>query len=1548
MVPSLFAVLLSLVSAVAPGEEPAVALVGGTVLTAPGATPIENGTVLVRDGRVLAIGADMDLPADARAIDCRGLTITAALVDAAAGLDIDFPDHALMQGRPIDDGRDTLSAMVDGNRRGLAPDRDVATALAPDGTDLEDHRAQGFGSLLVSPGRQLLAGSGAWLVPNGLPAREALLGRGPQFGSLTWRGSPGDYSGTAYPATLMGVMAHLRQMLLDGRHHHQLVTRFAEGRSRQRPPMDAGLAALAPLLTGEQPLVLRADTEEDIRLALDLAENHGLSLILAGGREAWELADELALRGVPVILDMDFPDEPDAPEEQDDAAEDDAAEDQAEEDAGRRGGRRAGRRGGRRGQGGGPAGRAGRGAAAADDDELPDRLANGQWPAPRPYGPGDHPRVVARRHADWVERISGAAVLIEAGVPVAFGSFDEDPASLRQGVATAIEKGGLDRELALAALTTGPARVLGGAAPRGELVVGGPATVAAWKGAPLEDGSELAVLVLESVVEDLRPAAERWEAFEPEQDGDDEASEEDQDDASDETEDDDADEPGDEGRDLVDAAPAEEEPAAQGDGQSAEQDDDGDESGDEHDGPLAATPFQVALAAAERAADPDVWPPVELDEDRQPALRTDGDLLIRDATLHTLAEGGALDGDGVPLPGGVLPGFDLLVVDGRIAQIGRDLQPGADTTVIGGEGWHVMPGVLDAHSHIAIRGGVNEWTRNITPEVTIEDEVDPDDVNIYRALAGGTTSARLLHGSANAIGGRHEVIKLRWGEDAPGMVFEGAPAGVKFALGENPRQANWGSGGRFPKTRMGVAASIRRAFEAGQDYAAAMARHEAARDAGQDPDPVRRDLRLEALAGILAGDIAIHSHCYRAHEILMLIEVAEAFGVQVATFQHVLEGYKVAREIGAHGGLGCSTFIDWWGFKFEAYDAIPFNPALVHEAGVMMSINSDSADHIRRLNFEAAKAVKYGGVPEQAAMQMVTLTPAVQLGLGERIGTLEQGKDADFAIYDGHPFDTASKVLFTVVDGEVRFQRREGRYQAWEDELARRIAAGRAALADLPELPGPTGLAARDRQVDPAHLEALAEEPQGTRAASTPDRPVPGKVVLVGGVVHTMERDEQGEPIVHDPGVVILEGGRIVSVAPGDWDVPEAARQGVEVRDISGSHVWPGLVDGGSTVGLGEISMVQQSMDVNETGGDQPDVRVSMGWHPDSETIPVARANGITTTLVEPGGGGLRGQSAVLALEGWTVSEALVLEGAGLHVAAPRTRRGDGRRRPGEAHADEEQAQVHHLCLTAGIHDHAGPQAEPLAGRPDPDELREDIDASWAGLTDWLDQARRYVRRRGEAAAAGRPGPEHDARLEAVAPYALGQRPIVFHCDRADQIADALDFIDREGLSGIIAGGREAWKVADRLALSGVPVLLGPVIAMPMGRDECYDSQYTNPGILHRAGVPFGFRSGSNHGARDLPYHAGMAVAFGLDRDAAHEALTVGAARALGLEDELGSIRTGLRADLLITDGDPLQITTSVQDVIIGGRSVGTDSKHTRLYERYRARLRDPGRAHLR
>jgi imidazolonepropionase-like amidohydrolase len=393
-----------------------------------------------------------------------------------------------------------------------------------------------------------------------------------------------------------------------------------------------------------------------------------------------------------------------------------------------------------------------------------------------------------------------------------------------------------------------------------------------------------------------------------------------------------------------------------------------------------------------------------------PAMLHAQDVAIRNATIITIARGDIANGT-------------IIVRGGKITAVGPNVPIPAGVRVIDGTGKFVMPGIIDAHSHAALEGGINEGAESVTPEVQVQ--LNPDDAVITRALAGGVTAALLLHGSANTIGGQGLVIKMRWGQPAESMYFKGAYRIVKFALGENVTRASSDAPvdeRRFPMTRMGVDHTLRHWFTLAKDYDQAWTDYRASARGNSNAIPPRRDLRLEALTDILHGDLKVHAHSYRGDEILMLIRVADDFGFKINTFQHVLEGYKVADEIARHGAMA-STFAESWAYKVEAWDAIPFNMALMAQRGVVVSVNSDSDERIRRLYQEAGIGVRYGNMSVNEALKMVTLNPAKQLGVDRMVGTLEVGKDGDIAVFSAHPFAPQAMVEYTIVDGKVLFDR---------------------------------------------------------------------------------------------------------------------------------------------------------------------------------------------------------------------------------------------------------------------------------------------------------------------------------------------------------------------------------------------------------------------------------------------------------------------------------------------------------------------------------------------
>lgn len=385
------------------------------------------------------------------------------------------------------------------------------------------------------------------------------------------------------------------------------------------------------------------------------------------------------------------------------------------------------------------------------------------------------------------------------------------------------------------------------------------------------------------------------------------------------------------------------------------------------------------------------------------------DVLIRNATVMTAGKG-------------TLLATDILIQNGKITKIGKAIAAPAGVRVIDATGKYVTPGIIDCHSH-SMLDAINEGTYSVTSMTRTRDMLNPGDITIYRALAGGVTAANLLHGSANSIGGQNTTVKFKWGHQVEDYPIADAPPGIKFAMGENVKRSTSFAGPgaappRYPRTRMGVIEVMRDAFMRAKDYKQAWEDFRAKKTKVQP----RRDLELEPLVEVLEGKRLVHAHGYRSDEHLNLMLLADEMGFKVATLQHGLEAYKIAPEI-AKRGTGVSIFTDSWGYKLEAYDAIPYNAYILWKNGVNVSINSDDDGRMRRLNLDAAKVMKYGGVPEEDALKMITINPAKQLGIDKRTGSIEVGKDGDVVIWTGHPFSAFSRVETTMIEGEVLFDR---------------------------------------------------------------------------------------------------------------------------------------------------------------------------------------------------------------------------------------------------------------------------------------------------------------------------------------------------------------------------------------------------------------------------------------------------------------------------------------------------------------------------------------------
>jgi len=856
---------------------------------------------------------------------------------------------------------------------------------------------------------------------------------------------------------------------------------------------------------------------------------------------------------------------------------------------------------------------------------------------------------------------------------------------------------------------------------------------------------------------------------------------------------------------------------------------------------------------------------------------------------------------------GTIPNGTVLLRDGKIAAVGTNVTIPSGADVVDVTGRFVSPGIIDAHSHIAA-DAINEGGTTVSSMTGIEDVHDPTDVSIYRDVAGGLTTANVLHGSANPIGGKNAVIKLRWGKKrAEELLFEGAMPGIKFALGENPKDIVLGqrtTPQRYPLTRAGVEFVIRDAFTRAKAYRKSWQDYEKAKAAGaasNDALPPARDLQLEPLVEILEGKRLVHAHCYRADEILMLLRLAEEMGFKIATLQHVLEGYKVAKEIAAHGA-GASTFSDWWGYKIEAADAIPHNAAIMVRKGVLVSINSDSAEHARRLNTEAAKSMKWGGLNEDEALALVTINPAKQLRVDNRVGSIETGKDADVVVWTHHPLSSYAIVDRTYIDGTLYYDR------SAEDRRLTELKKEKSdlAAAERSDRRAPTGT---DQPQTP-RAQSTGNGSERSASATTPTNP---GVAATAGQTGPAQKSAGGpvwaitnariHPItgpVIDRGTIVISGTKIQAVGAN-----VAVPAGAKVIDAAGSHVYPGFINARTTLGIGEPG-VRGYDDISEMLDMNPYLRTRVAYHAESEAIPVARANGITTVAVAQSGGTFGGEVAVMNLDGWTWEEATLRPNAGITfnfpVAGGGGGRGGGRGGRGEGPAQERSY----------------------------DDLRRERDRRLDEIIRLFDRARAYAK-----AGANK---TTDWTLEALVPVVERKIPLITNASREQDIKDAVAFGERAKVNIVISGGAEAAYVAPLLKEKNIPVILGGILTMPSREDAFHADSYRLAGRLAQAGVKFAFSSGDNTNVRLVPNQAAMSVAWGLNRDEALKALTINAAEILGVADRVGSIEAGKDANLFIAKGDPLEIRTQLTHVIIRGTDVGVDSRHEALYRKYIAR----------
>ena len=914
------------------------ALTNATIYAAPGKT-IEDGTVVMRDGIITAVGAKVKIPKQATIIDMDGKHIYAGFIESWLDVKTVKKDTS-------------LQANWNSNMRAYLKGADL---FHPKEKSLKELHGLGFTTAHVTPKGGIFQGSSGLVQLGQIP--KVLSNNVAQVVEY----AAGGWGAKEYPTSLLGAIAFIRQGFLDADWYSKsqgILAKYPDG--NEPIQADRSLEELSIAKRNKQPFVFRTGNELYIDRSSNIADEFELDLWIMGNGYEYRRIEEMPASFM--IIPLNFPAKPEVADPQN--------------------------------------------ALQYSTEQL--------------------------KH--WDMAPDNAAKLADAGFQFALTSAElKDRKDFRKNLSRAVNRG-LNESAALAALTTNPAKEFGQAKRLGKVAPGFIANLVVTDGNYFDkkskvqsvwiDGNEYEVAPdpLVDAVGDwtLREGSNSWTLSVKADGGSLNVDEKklklanyklDQDRIS----------------FSVNADTILQKdvtrfkgtitggkatgyvfyPDGSSSGWTAVLDSVKTEKGKKSKKESASN---LSLVFPEGA--------YGLDED-VPSPKT---ILINDATIWTSGEKG------------VLKEYDILIQDGKIKKIAINISlPRGNALIIDGTGKHVTPGLIDAHSHMAGES-INEGFQNVTAEVRMRDVIEPNDVAMYRALAGGLTTINLLHGSANPIGGQNVVMKLRWGSFSDDLIFKPAPQGIKFALGENVKRVR--SYGRYPETRMGVEQVIRDAFMAARDYKKSWDIYNKDAKLKRSAIPPRRDLELDAMVEIMEGKRLVHSHSYRQDEILMLTRIAEDYGFTMATFQHVLEGYKVAERLAEHGA-GASTFSDWWAYKYEVVDAIPYNGTLMTNAGVTVSFNSDSDELARRMNLEAAKAVKYGGLDEAEALKMVTINPAKQLKIDRYVGSLEVGKDADFTIWSGHPLSSYTICEQTWIEGKQYFSLEQDQYFRQRDAKLR-------------------------------------------------------------------------------------------------------------------------------------------------------------------------------------------------------------------------------------------------------------------------------------------------------------------------------------------------------------------------------------------------------------------------------------------------------------------------------------------------------------------------------
>ncbi|MCA0957781.1 amidohydrolase family protein [Muricauda ruestringensis] len=880
---------------------------------------INNGTLLIQNGKVVQVGKSVTIPKNAVIEDLSGKSIYPSFIDVFSGFGVKLPEKANGGGR---------SAQYGPSREGfywndhIMPENDAINNFKYDAKQAKELRDAGFGTINTHIEDGIARGTGLLVALNdeASEAQRILSDRSAQYFSF----KKSQASRQSYPGSLMGAMALMRQLYYD-------MDWYSKGnvdtKDRSLEALIANKGMTQIYAAGDQGNVLRADKIGDL---------FGIQYTILGGGDEYEYIDEIKATNAKLILPLNFPD-------------------------------------------------------AFDVSD-----------------PFEAKYIALKDMRHWNLAPTNPKVLNDMGVEFSITTHGlKSPKELKEKLMKAIAYG-LPKTKALEALTTVPAQILGKSNEIGSLQAGSQANFLITSGDIFDKGTTLYenwVQGSKNVIENMdiidiradynlavsgttytvsitgsasKPSLEIKKGEET------------------------LDSKIDYSSDWVNISFSEDnmgsyrmvahiEPNTQTIKGSVVH-----PNGNETMATLTKTsPFEEKSKGNEAAEKPQLIamtsPNVGYGYKEKPKQEN---ILFQNATVWTGEE--------------ILENTDVLVKNGKIDKVGKGLRAGG-ATVVDATGKHLTAGIIDEHTHIAALA-INEGGQNSSAEVRMEDVVDAKDVAIYRDLAGGVTTAQLLHGSANPIGGQSAILRLKWGESADNMVFENSPKFIKFALGENVKQSNWGSYSRFPQTRMGVEQVYTDYFQRAKEY-------DEKKKSGQ---PYRHDEEMETLAEILNGERFISCHSYVQSEINMMMKVAEKFGFRVNTFTHILEGYKVADKMAEHGAGG-GTFSDWWAYKYEVKDAIPHNAAIMMSQGVTVAINSDDAEMSRRLNQEAGKAVKYGGLSEIEAWKTVTLNPAKLLHLDDRVGSIAEGKEADVVLWSDHPLSVYAKAEKTLIQGKVYF-----------------------------------------------------------------------------------------------------------------------------------------------------------------------------------------------------------------------------------------------------------------------------------------------------------------------------------------------------------------------------------------------------------------------------------------------------------------------------------------------------------------------------------------------